>query len=93
MAALGGVGVGLALMQRYLTFNAYGPWWKRAMRFVIGVGVIFALYLGLKIVLPDEESGLYLVFHFCHYWIIGLWISFGAPWLFRLLKLSTMIEP
>ena len=93
MAALAGVGVGLALMQRYLSFNAYGPLLKRATRFVIGVGVVFALYTGLKIVLPDEESELYLVFHFCHYWIIGLWISFGAPWLFRSLKLSTTQKP
>lgn len=93
MAALAGVGVGLALMQRYLSFNARGPWWQRAVRFFIGVGVIFALYLGLKVVLPGEESVLYLVFRFCHYWLIGLWISFGAPWLFKLLKLSPTLEP
>lgn len=93
MAALAGMGVGLALMQKYLSFNPRGPWWQRAVRFLIGVGVIFALYLGLKVVLPGEESAFYLVCRFCHYWLIGLWISFGAPWLFRLLKLSTTLEP
>jgi membrane-associated phospholipid phosphatase len=93
MAALAGMGVGLALMQRCLSFNTRGLWWQRAVRFLIGVGVIFALYLGLKVVLPGEESAFYLVFRFCHYWLIGLWISFGAPWLFRLLKLSTTLEP
>jgi membrane-associated phospholipid phosphatase len=93
MAALAGIGVGLALMQRYLSFSARGLWWQRTARFLIGVGVIFALYLGLKVVLPGEDSELYLVFRFFHYWLIGLWISFGAPWLFRLLKLSTTLEP
>jgi len=93
MAALAGMGVGLALMQRYLSFSTHGLWWQRAVRFLIGVGIIFALYLGLKVVLPAEESAFYLVFRFCHYWLIGLWISFGAPWLFRLLKLSTTLEP
>jgi membrane-associated phospholipid phosphatase len=92
MAALAGISVGLSLMQRYLSFNTRGLWWQRTVRFLIGVAVIFALYFGLKVILPSEESEFYLVFRFCHYWLIGLWISFGAPWLFRLLKLSTTLE-
>jgi membrane-associated phospholipid phosphatase len=87
MAALAGIGVGLSLMRRYFPFNTRGLWWQRSMRFLIGVGIIFALYFGLKLILPSEESAFYLVFRFCHYWLIGLWISFGAPWLFGLLKL------
>jgi membrane-associated phospholipid phosphatase len=93
MAALAGIGVGLSLMHRYIPFNTHGLWWQRNMRFLIGVGVIFVLYFGLKMILPGEESVFFLVFRFCHYWLIGLWVSLGAPWLFRLLKLSTMLEP
>jgi hypothetical protein len=92
MAALAGMGVGVALMRRYLLFNTAGRWWQHAVRFLIGVAVTFALYLGLKAVLPGEDSELCLVFRFFHYWLIGLWISFGAPWLFRLLKLSSTLE-
>jgi membrane-associated phospholipid phosphatase len=93
MAALAGVGVGLALMRRYVSFSTHGPLWQRIMRFLVGCGVIFALYFGLNALLPGEESSLYLVFRFFHYWLIGLWISLGAPWLFKLLKLSPMLEP
>ena len=92
MATLAGVGIGLALMQRYVLFSPHGPLWQRAMRFFVGGGVIFALYLGLKAVFPGEESSLYLVFRFLHYWLIGLWISLGAPWLFRLLRLASSSE-
>ena len=88
MATLSGIGIGLALMQRYVSFSPSGPLWQRALRFFIGVGVIFALYLGLKALLPGEELSLYLVFRFLHYWLIGLWISLGAPWLFRTLRLA-----
>jgi hypothetical protein len=51
-----------------------------------------ALYLGLKVVFPGEESALYLVFRFLRYWLIGVWITLGAPWLFRLLRLTTEAE-
>ncbi len=87
MAALAGIGVGLALKYRYLPFSARGPWWQRALRFLTGVVIVVALYLGLKMVFPGEESALYLVFRFLRYGLIGVWISLGAPWFFRLLRL------
>ena len=92
MAVLAGMGVGLALMHRYVPFSARGPWWQRAVRFLIGGAVVLALYLGLKMVFPGEESALYLVFRFLRFWLIGLWVSFGAPWLFRLLHLAPETE-
>lgn len=88
MAALAGMGVGLALKHRYLPFNAYGPWWQRTLRFLTGGVIVVALYLGLKMVFPGEESTFYLVFRFLRYGLIGVWISLGAPWFFRLLRLA-----
>lgn len=92
MATLAGVGIGLALMKRYVSFNPRGHWQQRTVRFFIGGAVIVGLYLGLRAILPSEESALYLVFRFLHYWLIGLWVTLGAPWLFRLLKLSSTPE-
>ncbi len=92
MAAVAGSGVGLALKHRYLPFNARGPWWQRILRFLIGGVIVIALYLGLKMVLPGEESALYLVFCFLRYGLIGVWISLGAPWFFRLLRLAPEAE-
>jgi membrane-associated phospholipid phosphatase len=88
MAALAGTGVGLALMHRYVPFSAGGPWRQRAARFLVGGAVVLALYLGLKMVFPGEGSSLYLAFRFLRFWLIGLWASLGAPWLFRRLHLA-----
>lgn len=92
LATLAGAGTGLALTHRYTPFSARGPWWQRALRFLTGSAVVFALYLGLKVVFPGEGSALYLVFRFLRYWLIGVWVSFGAPWLFRRLHLAPETE-
>lgn len=92
LATLAGAGAGLALTHRYTPFSARGPWWQRALRFLIGSAVVFVLYLGLKMVFPGEGSPLYLVFRFLRYWLIGVWVTFGAPWLFRQLHLSPETE-
>ncbi|MCK4330928.1 MAG: phosphatase PAP2 family protein [Dehalococcoidia bacterium] len=92
LAPLCGLGLGLALTHRYISFSARGPWWQRVLRFLVGGIVMAALYLGLKAVFPGEESALYLVFRFLRYWLIGVWITLGAPWLFRLLRLTTEAE-
>ncbi len=92
MATLAGTGLGLALTQRYLPFTVRGPWWQRTLRFLAGGAIVVALYLGLKMVFPGEGSALYLAFHFLRYGLIGVWMSLGAPWLFRLLRLAPEAE-
>lgn len=88
MAALAGVGVGLALRRRYVSFSTDGPWWQRALRFLIGGTVVFAFYLGLEKVLPGEGSSLYLILRFLGVGLVGVWISLGGPWLFRRVRLA-----
>ena len=88
MATLAGAGVGLALTRRWVSFSARGPWWQRAVRFLVGGTIVLALYLGLRAVFPGEGSAFYMVFRFLRYGLIGVWVSLGAPWLFRLLQLA-----
>jgi len=88
MAILAGTGVGLTLTRRYVSFVVTGPWWQRTLRFLTGGSVVFALYLGTRVAFSNEESVLYLVLGYLGYGLIGVWISFGAPLLFRLLKLA-----
>jgi len=89
---LAGFGVGLALTHRYVSFDIRGTWWQRTLRFLVGSLIVFALYLGLKVVFPGEGSAVYLPFRFVHYGLIGIWISLGAPWLFRPLRLASSSE-
>jgi hypothetical protein len=88
MAVLLGLGVGLTLMYRYVDFSPAGSWGHRIGRYIIGVVVIFALYLGLSAVFPGEGEPLYLPLRFVRYSLIGLWMTLGAPWTFRKLRLA-----
>lgn len=86
--ALAGIAVGVALAMRYLDFDAGGPIWKRAIRFILGVAVVAAIVFGLRLVFPDEGASLYAAFRYLRYGLAGAWISLGAPWLFLRLRLA-----
>lgn len=85
-AALLGTGIGFALEYHYLRFDASGIWWKRALRFVLGMVGLAVLRFGLGALFEGLEPP--LVFRLIRYSIIGLWIGFGAPWLFIKLNLA-----
>jgi membrane-associated phospholipid phosphatase len=90
---LTGIGLGLALAHRYIPWGVQGPWWHRALRFLIGSAVIFALQIGLRVIIPDEDVTLfYLALRFVGSGITGLWVTFGAPWLFIILRLAPKVE-
>ncbi len=83
MSTLLGLGVGLTLEQEWVRFSSAGSVAKRAIRFVAGLVVLLALYLGLKAIFPTG-----LLFRGLRYALIGVWASLGAPWLFVTLKLA-----
>ncbi len=93
LAPLSGAGLGFVLACRYVRFDPGGQWWRRLARFLLGIVVVLALYLGLKAVFPGEGSSLYLVFRFLRYALMGLWVTLGAPWLFSLLRLTGATKP
>lgn len=82
-----GAGVGLALARRFLHISVAGPWWQRALRYVIGVVILFAIVEGLKLVFPVEGEALYTVLRSLRYGLVGLWATLGGPLLFRWLRL------
>ncbi len=83
-----GAGVGIAMLRRGFAYEAGGPLWQRGGRFLLGIAVVFALRFGLKAVSPQEPESLLLAADFLRYVILGLWISLGAPWLFKTLGLA-----
>ncbi|ODS37225.1 MAG: hypothetical protein A7315_04295 [Candidatus Altiarchaeales archaeon WOR_SM1_79] len=88
MGVLSGAGVGLSLAHRRISFSPHGPYLQKALRFIIGCAVVAALYLGFKIAFPEDGSALSLTLRFMCFWVIGIWICFGAPWVFQRLKLA-----
>ena len=93
-AVMAGFGSGLVLCMRYIPYSAACIWWQRLARSIVGLVVLLALYLGLSAIFPGEEVGETVAygFRFLRYGLLGIWISLGAPWLFRLLHLSPKVE-
>ncbi len=77
-----GLAIGLGWIEREGGFKPSGPLWKRIICFLIGLIGISVLYLGLKAILPSDDSLAGSSLRFVRYAITGLWVSGGAPFLF-----------
>lgn len=69
-------------------FNAKGVWWKRILRFVIGVIGVVVLWMGLGSILPEPNSFVGFILYYLQYALIGLWVSALAPISFIRLNLA-----
>ncbi|HWR07455.1 phosphatase PAP2 family protein [Sporomusa sp.] len=90
VAALSGAGIGLIIARHYVTAGGVvpqGEWAKLSGRVVVGLTGLFIIWAGLKIVFPHEKHAYFLLFRYIRYWLAGLWLTLGAPWLFNLLGL------
>jgi len=85
-ATLMGMGVGFVLERRWIGFESAGVWWKRLLRYALGIAVLFGLYAGLKAAFSGLEPA--LLFRFVRYGLMGLWGGLGAPWVFTRLRLA-----
>ena len=75
-----GLGTGILLERRYLHFSTDGSVVARATRFLLGGMILVGLWLGLRTAFSDLDPELLL--RLVRYTLVGLWGSFGAPWLF-----------
>jgi len=87
-ALLFGILAGYMLMKKHVRFSTKGTLLQQVLKVVLGLGVALAIRYGLKMVLPQFGSDLFLLSNFVRYLLIGFWISLGAPWVFVKLKLS-----
>lgn len=87
MGTLFGLLAGVAWVAPRGGFQASGPAWKRALRYVVGLVGVAVFYIGLKLVFPDGEDLIALVFRYTRYSLVGMWVSAGAPWVFSKLQL------
>jgi len=92
VAALTGIGYGLLLFLSFIGEIRPGNWLKRLISFLVGVIGIGIIYLGLKLILPSEGQSFYQLSRFFRYLLLGIWISFGAPWLFIRMGLARQVE-
>lgn len=83
-----GVASGAALLKRRGWFDAGGPLEKRALRYILGLLGMLALYIGLDMVFPEGTTLAAFIFRYIRYMLVGLWAAFLAPELFIRLKLA-----
>jgi len=83
MAVLMGMGVGAVGERQWVRFDAWGSLGRQVGKLALGLVVLFALWLGLRMVLPPGSA-----FRFARYAVLGLWVTLGGPWLFVRLGLA-----
>ncbi len=87
-----GVGVGLAMANRWARFSAGGSWGKRTARFGVGLICVGVFLVGLSAIFPREpETALTLALRFVRYGLTTWALIFVAPWLSLKLKLAEAI--
>lgn len=80
---LAGLVGGLILEGVRIGYKPVNSWGRRAVVIIIGVAGIMILRAGIKAALPETLWADWL-----RYSMMGLWIGFGAPWLFSRAKIT-----
>jgi membrane-associated phospholipid phosphatase len=92
-----GLGAGYCLCKKYFNFSACAlgnrtgifRWLALLVRFLLGITAFALLYVVTeKITGSTNNSGNYRLVVFLRFALLGIWISAGAPWLFRFLRLA-----
>ena len=84
-----GLALGLAWINSMGGYQATGPVWKRALRYVIGLIGVLILWQGLGAIFPRGDGLLIYSLRLLRYTLVGAWVSGGAPWLFQHFNLTT----
>lgn len=83
-----GAGAGIALCRRYLRAPEAGAWWQRALRYLVGMGVLLVYLNQSGRLIPPQQDLVYFVAIFVLNAGGGLWVTAGAPALFQALRLT-----
>ena len=91
MGAAVGMGLGSLLEKETIDFSAAGEGGKRMLRGLLGLALVLAAYLGLSALfgLVRLDGAIEIVWRTLRYALLGLAASWGAPWVFVQIGLST----
>jgi membrane-associated phospholipid phosphatase len=93
MGTILGLSIGFVLEQEHIHFKVDGLWWKRGLRFILGMVLVLIFYLGLKVVFPEEVShSVAIALRMVRYSLVGFSTAFLAPWLFVATSLAEREE-
>lgn len=84
-----GLAFGAAWIHTLGGYQATGPIWKRAVRYLIGLVGVILFWQVLGGVFPRGDGVLVYSLRFVRYSLVGWWIAGGAPWVFKHFNLTT----
>jgi membrane-associated phospholipid phosphatase len=88
-----GMSVGFILERECIRFKVDGLWWKRGLRFILGMVLVVIFYLGLKAAFPKGVShAVAIALRVVRYSLVGFSVAFLAPWLFVATSLAERKE-
>lgn len=91
-AVLAGVIPGFFIELNRVGFSTDGSLKQKCLRYLVGIVTALLIKEGLKPVLGminDHSLAMEAFVRFTRYFLLGLWISAGAPWLFVKVKLAS----
>jgi hypothetical protein len=89
MSALLGLGIGIIMERAWVQFRVDGSWWRRTIRYLVGLMVVIFFYLGPRLLLPEQlGEGMEVALRFARYALLGLVVAFLSPWIFVRLRLA-----
>jgi membrane-associated phospholipid phosphatase len=76
------------LAAKRLPFSVSGTPARRALRYLVGIATVAAVYILPKLLLAGAEAGGPPILRFSRYALLGAWVAAGAPWVFLKLRLA-----
>ena len=83
-----GLGFGAIWLRQRGGIDTRGEGPQQLFRFLIGIAVCLALWMGLDLIFPSGDGTLALALRLLRYGLVGFWVSGGAPAIFRKLKIA-----
>jgi len=83
VAAFFGVGIGMILSVRFNCTQKPSSFFQLILRLLTGLIIGAAIYVVLAFIFPKNGEPLYEPLRFARYFILVLWFTTGAFWLFR----------
>ena len=73
-----GFAIGYFLEKRYVGYDVKAKPWIQVFKVIIGLIVTLVIKEGVKLIFPEV-----LIFDFIRYFLIGVWVAYGAPLVFK----------
>ncbi len=80
---------GYRLEKQLIGFTEQAAWWQQLIKAVFGLVILFGLrvvtktlFIGLTGV-SEEQELLFSIMSFLRYFVMGAWVTFAAPWIFK----------